>query len=219
MARRADDEMSPPERAGCSLGPVARPFRGQCELKCKDTYFSFDDVDTAGRWQSCNHLSQGYTNRTRIGSRVHMVHAQIRAEVIYADAHTGTATHRLMFFIDRQANNTTPTLATMFLSTAGAYTAFVQPINFDYVDRFVVLADQSFSTSSDYGGASVGTDARQLYHFSTNLDHEVFYTGNGGTFADIMTNCLWAFAVGNSPPGNVNCADIQCWARVLYVDC
>jgi len=216
--RQADQEMVPPERACCCLGSVARPV-GQCELKCKDTYFQFAALDTAGQWQCCDHLSQGYTNRTRIGSRVHLVHVQLRAEVIYADAHTTTATHRLMLFFDRQSNNAVPTMANMFLSIASAYTPFVQPINYDYLHRFHVLDDKSFSTSSDYGGASVGNDARHLYQFSSKLDDEVCYTGNAGSYVDILSNALWVFGVGNTAVGSVNCADMNIWVRVIYTDC
>ena len=123
-----------------------------------------------------------------------------------------------MMFMDRQANNAIPALATMFLSTTAAYTAFVQPINFDYLDRFTVLWDKSFSTSSDYGGSSVGNDPRQLYRYSCPLDETVYYTANAGTYADISSNTLWAFVVSNSSTGSVNTQDMNVWVRVLYYD-
>lgn len=187
------------------------------EYKCKDTYWQ-GGVLTTGSWQCCNHLSQGYTARTRIGNQICMKRIEYRAEVSWQDAHAITSTSRVIILLDRQANGSTPVLGEMFLTTGVSYTAFVQPLNWDYGDRFFILYDKSISTSSDYGGAAVGNDPRALIEFSADVNIPVAYAGNAGTAADIITNTLWCFWIGNVTSGSVNAAEVNNWCRVIYTD-
>ena len=78
------------------------------EVKCKDTYWQTAPVLPTGSWQSLNALSQGYTARTRIGNVVRIRRIQYRAQVLWADAHTGVSVSRVMLFLDTQGNGSMP---------------------------------------------------------------------------------------------------------------
>ena len=111
-----------------------------------------------------------------------------------------------------------PALADMFLATSTNYAAFCEPFYWEYKDRFIPIFDKSVSMSSDYGGSGVGNDANYLIDFSADVDIPTYYSGNLGTYADILRNTLWCFWIGNASVGSVNAPDVNNWCRVLYTD-
>ena len=183
--------------------PRAPVYRASGETKCYEQYGTWRP-DNTGAWECINDVAPGYTWRDRIGSQVRARRIQVRAHVVWGNAHNSVSNLRVMVFLDRQCKGVTPTLAEMFWTVSAVYMEGPQPLYWIYHDRFIPIYDKTFSCSLSYGGANVGNDKTQFMELDTECDIVTNYKGSAGTVADIADNGLFLFAYSADAPASVN---------------
>lgn len=193
------------------------------EMKYKDTMAATTATAT-GNFMCIGAVARGDEAFERSGRQITVKSVQVRYIVRCPTNTVPTASQpfncvRMMLFVDRQANASTPTLAQLLTdSTAGQ--ACASNYNPEYKRRFYFLADQvvssvpSFMTAASTGPTSA---YRQILRFM-NLKVE-FNNGDAGTVADINTNAIWLVVLGDHALlGAGSDPNVQVSARVSFTD-
>lgn len=135
---------------------------------------------------------------------------------------------RYVLFIDKQANATQATLNDVFVTNA-AWVSTIQSIkarqNLATLGRFKILKDKSImlqnpNIGEDFANANhiikngYGRDFKITYRFKKPLIVD-FNATNGGTYADIVNNCIQFIAVRNNA---VTAVSVGYVGRVSFED-
>lgn len=179
------------------------------ELKYVDTVLD-GAMDTTARQHLVNGLSLGNTASTRVGMKIAIKSIQVRI-LTYATAATGVdQAHRLMFFVDRQANAVAPTLGDQL--TSNSYMALR---TLTQRKRFKILWDKTYvinATAEPYTAKFV----KMYMKFRRPLVVE-YNTGNNGTVGDIVSNSLYFYAAGSANAG-ATAGTCTGYCRIRYSD-
>jgi len=159
---------------------------GKPEFKVIDSVGS-TAVSTTGTLTLLNGLAEGDSATTRDGRQVLFKSLQLYVRGTMNGSATNT-TCRVIIFLDKQPNETAPTMAALLATTvAGGVDAFR---NLDNRKRFVILHDSRMVLSTDF-------PERVHEHYKKMSLVSQYDSGNAGTIADITSNSLYMLQVSD----------------------
>lgn len=170
---------------------IGRPLRR--ELKWVE-YFNIAAIAASASFVGAlvNDPLQGTNESERIGRRIQMVYLDVKFIYVPNALSTLDQLLRVIIFIDRQANGTTPSTASLVANSSTASQTIISHRYESNRDRYRFLHDQVYT--SNYNGESI-----IKRHFTIPLsgrDSKVtFSTLSAGTVADINTNSMWVYFV------------------------
>lgn len=189
-------------------------------LKSIDYFAEVLPTAAATGYYTClNACAQGYANGTRIGDSIRIQSIEINlSSQPYASAPQECVQARVLLFYDRQPNGTAPTDATLLQFTSTPEAFINSPINYVYLDRYIVLDDWRYGFGADWGGANIGIDKPVFHTAKFSCQLPVNYSSNTGTYADITLNSLW-FMVCQTR-STATSSTVRCYqnCRLLYSD-
>lgn len=141
-----------------------------------------------------NGLVSGTTATTRIGTNITIRSIEARLHD-YVNIATGDSQlHRIIFVIDRQTNGLGAAVADVI--TGGVYNGVR---NLSNRKRFKIIIDKTI-VLSQFGQSGEDSFRHIYYKFKRPLKTE-YNTGVAGTVADISTNGVYMFVMGNKTGG------------------
>lgn len=166
----------------------------------------------------------GSQNFNRIGRKIQPTSIQIRGFLVNADDTIFPTFVRMVVVFDRQANGAAPTWANIMTSQNIAGTTsstYLDMVNLDNRDRFVILRDRIF------GVGPVNNTATQSYASGDNpvLVSEyirlpgletVYNAGTAGTIGDITSGSIYVFWIASQ--ANASGATLQASYRLRFKD-
>jgi len=157
---------------------------GKPEFKVIDSVGS-TTVSTTGTLTLLNGLAEGDSATTRDGRQVLFKSIQLFLRGTMNGSATNT-TIRSIIFMDKQPNETAPTMASLLATTvAGGVDAYR---NLDNRKRFVILHDSRMILTTDFS-------ERVHEHYKKMSLVTQYDSGNAGTIADITSNSLYLLQV------------------------
>lgn len=172
------------------------------EFKYKDTELSVNP-SASGAFYLLNGLQTGDNVINRDGRLVRIKSCQAKYKLTMNASATNT-TVRFLWFIDKQANQSTPTGSDLFINvnTQGLK-------NLNNRKRFVFLKDQTISLSSN-------SLTEKRFNYYRKLDMKTVYdAGDAGTIADITTNALYLYVISDEA---VNTPSLELYNRIRFID-
>lgn len=167
-------------------------------------------IDQTGAITLLNGLSPGTGANQRIGMKVAIRSIEMRL-VCYVIAGTGVdQMQRLNLFFDRQANGVAPAVGEQLSSNSVTY-----PRNLTQRKRFKIIWDKFYTLNAT--GESGSMKAFKLYMKFRRPINVEYNAGTTGTVADIVTNSLLFYGVGNVAAGPTAGA-VAGRARIRYTD-
>lgn len=163
------------------------------EYKVKDLVATATP-STAGSLSLLNGLTKGddYNNRDGRQVRWKSIQMYLRS-TIHASA-TNTSI-RAIIFIDKQASETAPTVASLLdITTASAVDAFR---NLSNRKRYVILCDRRITLNTDF------PEKTTRYYKRIDMK-QIFDDTDGGTISDITTNSLYVLFVSDEATNTPN---------------
>ncbi len=159
------------------------------EVKHHDVANFTINMVSAGAVKSAplNGILNGNTDGTRVGDKIHVHKVSYRGFIQPTDVTDSDDVVRIIFFQDKQASATTPTMG-QILETV-TVSSFRQKKR---LQRFVILAD--FFVMWNAQTLNVATSGfaktRIPIEFFKNVDFETHYISDAATFAGISTNSI-----------------------------
>lgn len=195
------------------LVPTYRGFTPRAfsrgEWKYLDTAIALN-MNTTAAQLLVNGLAPGSGASERIGQKVMVRSIQLRL-VQYVTAGTGADQfHRVLLFVDRQANGAAPTLGSQL--SANSVLGMRSLVN---RKRFKILWDKSCHMNATAEPGSM-LFRKAYIKFRRPLVVE-FNAGVAGTIADIVSNSLYFYVVGSLAAGPT-AGGIEGVARIRYTD-
>lgn len=145
----------------------------------------------------CFDIVQGDTDSTREGNIIHI--KKILSNLWIFDATAG-GTMRVICFIDRQSNGSTPAVADV-LNTA-TLTSLYSPNTVIGAggSRFAILWDEAFTYNQQFSAA---TTVAGLKRKAVYKSIPVQFQANAGAAADVLTNQPWYIMISSNSSGTV----------------
>lgn len=149
----------------------------------------------AGVFNLLNGVALGTDYTNRIGRRITMdsLRFYLSCEPNTAGTSPTGDLLRIIIFLDKQANGSTPT--TTQLLDAADYT---EAYNENNQDRFCIYLDKTVNLEAcEYTGGTLTAGDPKFHSFTEEieLDEKATYSGTGSTAADIATGSLWFFCI------------------------
>ncbi len=151
------------------------------------------NTDTTGLLTLLNGCSPGTAIDQRIGRRIHLKSINVRALSVVGAASGVDQVHRVVIFVDHQANGSVPAVLDV-LASSSVYSQY----NPSYTARFDVLLDKTvyLNATAEPGSGQVWQWRKGLGAYETR-----FNSGTAGTVADITTNSLYILTLGSVAAG------------------
>jgi len=180
------------------------------ELKvANQTPVAFAAPGTAGTLSSVvlPSIQQGDTDATREGNIIRVKRVVFRA---HCNDSTAGGHVRLILFIDRQANGTTPSVTDVL--TSANWAALYNTNNVVGVggSRFAILSDKTDAITLQIAATA---SFAPVYNRGYKMNMPVTYIANGGTAADVGKNAIWLLAIASNATAGFGWA-----AQLTYVD-
>lgn len=165
-------------------------------------------VNETGTLQLLNGLTKGDNNNNREGATVRIKSVQLKGNMkIHATPEQSLV--RRILFIDKQPNQTAPTMAELLDLSSSQPTDALRNLN--HRKRFVILDDDLITLNKNGKAIALFPKCYKRVDMIT-----VYDTGsNTGLIADIETNALYVLYVSNQPS---NVPSIEHTARIRYID-
>lgn len=163
---------------------------------------------------SLNLIPQNTTESGRIGRKVLLKNIYIHGMVILPTTNDENSTSdilRLIFYIDKQANGATATVADILTSTD-----FRSFRNLSNTERFVILKDKFYDINAmSQASVTAQTTGDYAYHIKMykKLDLPVEFSGTTGAITEIKSNNIGVLAISE---GGV--CQVGYMARIRYTD-
>ena len=152
------------------------------------------NVGTTPILMCLTNVAQGDGNNARDGNSVKAKSLDLKMLITKQAAGATSCGVRLVVFMDRVGNGTTPGCAEVLSEDIAC--GIFSPLNADHVGRFQVLASEFFALAQ---GSAINKSIRIF----RNLDHHLKYKGTGSGVADTATGHIWLLAVSDevtAPP-------------------
>lgn len=188
---------------------VPRPF-SEGEWKYYDISNQAAEFNSTGAALLMNGLVPGTGASQRIGQKIICKSFEIR--IAWSNGEALIQRCRAMLFIDRQPNGAIFTATDLL--TANAITGLR---NLTYRKRFKILWDWTFESGITAGTGSLPAEGQKHFYIKFRKPFLTEYnTGNAGTIADISTNSLYLYFLGDGAAGNG--LDCTVTTRFRYTD-
>jgi len=170
-----------------SSAPVSGSFRSRQaavgELKNVDlsSTTSLGTVATGVQYGLLNGIATGADTNQRIGRRVTMKSLWVRWNYTMAPTSTGSSPFRVLVVYDKQSNG-------------GSQPTNLNVLSADNINGMKNLAyEKRFQTVMDEYVPCIGTGGPQsaIGQRFIKLNHDVEFSGTGGTSAEVFTGALW----------------------------
>jgi len=181
-------------------------MKNDVEIKALDTA-SAVNLSTSGTAVELLNMTQGTTDKTRIGDEIDVVSIDTRIEM-NINGTTGDWTNcgRILLVEDKAAGGSTPA-ATALLATCMA------PLALNLKDRYIVHFDKMLSVSLN-GPAAI--NFHKVVKFKK--PRKVEYATNTGTAGDLLVRNFFLLMMTDSLPASTFHPTINYWVRVNYND-
>lgn len=200
-----------------------RSNRNSLERKAVDVQLAPQQVGTGWAYL-LNGCAEGTDIVNRVGRRSTLKSLLIRGSFNINSSGLPSApvaqSLRMVVVLDKQANggvppngtSANPSVGTTVLKdTIGNSNAWA-PVNLDYRDRLLIIADEQV-TVSPQGPEEVN------FHIFRKMNHEVtFNSGNAGTYGDISTGSLWLVFYPEQTSGGNAAGYVNFNSRVRFLD-
>lgn len=155
----------------------------------------------------CNDMGSGSGPAQREGRVIEMRSLHIRL-VLRSVASSGSCVVRMVVFIDKGANGTTPSFTDVFdTSTITGYLNAMR--NLKYRERFVIIKDECVTVSGD------GTEGdKGLINAYLPLRYKTIYSDDNATYASIMAGTLWVMLYA----GQASSVNTTLATRIRFTD-
>lgn len=197
------------------------------ELKVADIAATTYQVNTTGSFTLLAAPVPGTDFTNRVGRKVELKSVYIRGFVFpEAAASQGVAIDtimeqaRLIVFVDKQPNGAVPVVADL-LNTAST----ASMLNLNNRDRFRIIHDETFefdpyyfSNTATQSYVSATNQIKPVKYFKKLNIRTIFNAGTAGTIADINSEALYMFWIGNAAAGTNTDVNATVSTRVRFTD-
>jgi len=154
-------------------------------------------------------IQQGDTDATRDGTLIHAKRLTFRF-VAFDATTSGAFSLRIICFVDRQANGTTPTVGAVLDTTA-----ITSLYNTDTVigfggTRYSILYDRTIQANQQIASTAYTTP---YFNKSLAMKMPVQFQANNGAAADVLTNNIWFLTISTN-----STATIRLTSTLHYTD-
>ncbi len=153
---------------------MARQLRGliNVEYHSLSTVFTADP-NTSGSVQNLTAIAQGDTVNARQGEKLRVKHIEVGG-IITLHASATNSQVRMMIIRDNNGSTTAPSISSLFANATTFFTNRLKLGTPQTNSRFTVLWDRYIIMDAGHG-------LTQKFHWSSGLDHHVFFTGTSAT--------------------------------------
>ncbi len=153
---------------------IARKVRGliNVEYHSLSTVFTVDP-NTSGVALNLSAIAQGDTINNRQGNKLRVKHLEVGG-IITLHASATNSQVRMMIVRDNNGSTTPPTISSLFANAATFFANRLKLGDPQTNSRFTVLWDRFIIMDAGHG-------LTQKFHWSTGLDHHVYFTGTSAT--------------------------------------
>lgn len=200
---------------------VNKKIDNQIEDKQLITQFANPTTsDVVGQVVLLNGITQGVDQNNRVGNRVRMKYARIRINLSQASntpASIRESMHRIIIFIDKQANGALPASSDLLTTTGATAEEYLSPIKIQSKKRFQILYDR-YHTLQVHGG-SVNVPQTTSIEIKLKLKKKIVqYKGTTNGITDLQTNSLLFLHVCDTSSGAVNPIEFDGFTDLIYED-